>query len=111
MFGFFLFAVLFAALCLFTAEPAPLPQPVEDDLPTLEELLTEAEVLTARPVPAMAAAVAAPIAVAVIKVEAPAYAKMTSVQLRKECSRRGIAWRGVREGKHLTKPQMIEALS
>jgi hypothetical protein len=115
MFGFFLFVVLFVALCLFTAEPAPQSiapvPPVVDDLPTLPELLAEAEVLTARPVPAVAAAVAAPVAVAVVKVEAPDYAALTSAQLRKECSRRAIAWRGVREGgKHLTKAQMLKAL-
>ena len=111
MFGFFLFAVLFVALCLFTAEPAPVP--VVDDLPTLEELLTEAEVLTTRPVPSVAAVVAAPVAIARVEVE-PVVAKpiseMSSTELRKECSRHGIAWRGVREGKHMLKPDMVTAL-
>lgn len=125
MFGFFLFAVLFVALCLFTAEPAPQVAargPVVDDLPTLEELLAEAEALIAKPLPprtaalvAQAAAVAAPVAIAVVEVEPVAaidYAAMTSAQLRKECSRQGIAWRGVREGgKHMLKPDMVKALS
>jgi hypothetical protein len=102
MFGFFLFAGLFVALCLFTAEPqvAIAPVPVEEE--------------PAHPVPAQAAAVATPVAVAVVKVEAPAkpIAEMTSAELRKECSRRGIAWRGVREGgKHLLKHEMVKALS
>lgn len=118
MFGFFLFAVLFVALCLFTAEPAPqviTPVPVvEDDLPSLGELLAETEALTARPVPAVAAEIAAPVAIARVEVAPVAtdYAAMSSQELRRECSRRGIAWRGVREGgKHLTKPQMVKALA
>jgi hypothetical protein len=82
-----------------------------DDLPTLPELLAEAEVLTARPVTTVAAAVAAPVAIARVEVPTVDIAKMTSAELRKECRRRGIAWRGVRDGgKHLTKPQMVKAL-
>ena len=36
------------------------------------------------------------------------YSKMNSVTLRSHCSKKGIKWRGVRGGKHLTKPEMIE---
>lgn len=123
MFGIFLFAVLFVALCLFTAEPAPQVAiaPVEDDLPSLEELMAEAEALAARPLPpltaalvAQAAAVAAPVAVAVVKVEAHAkpIAEMNSEELRKECSRRAIAWRNAHgKGKHLRKEEMLKALA
>ncbi|MBD2111739.1 MULTISPECIES: hypothetical protein [Cyanophyceae] len=122
MFGFFLFAGLFVALCLFTAEPAA-PVPVVDDLPSLEELLAEAEELIAKPLPpltaalvaqAQAAAIAAPVAVAVVKVETPAkpIAQMTSAELRKECGRRAIAWRNAHgKGKHMLKGEMVEALS
>lgn len=115
-FEFVCYAAAILTVLWLRAEPqahtpiAVAPVPV-DDLPTLPELLAEAEVLTARPVPAVAAAVAAPIAIARVEVEpATNWAKMTSQELRKECSRRGIAWRGVREGKHLTKPQMVKAL-
>lgn len=118
MFGIFLFAVLFVALCLFTAEPAPqvaaIAPPV-DDLPSLGELLSEAEALTARPVPAVAAAVAAPVAIARVEVEPVAaidYRAMTSQELRKECSRRAIAWRNAHgKGKHLRKAEMVKALA
>jgi len=37
--------------------------------------------------------------------------KLSSVQLRSVCSQRGIAWRNVAGGKHLTKAQMIERLT
>ncbi|PSN13960.1 hypothetical protein C7293_13790 [filamentous cyanobacterium CCT1] len=117
MFDLFCYAVAILAVLLFVGEaPEPTPDPVPpvDDLPSLPELLAEAEALTARPVPAVAAEAIAPVAVARVEVEPVAtidYAAMTSVQLRKECSRRGVAWRGVRDGgKHLTKPQMLEAL-
>jgi hypothetical protein len=50
--------------------------------------------------------------VAVVKVEAPAYAKMNSEELRKECSRRAIAWRNAYgKCKHLRKEEMVNALS
>lgn len=36
---------------------------------------------------------------------------MTSAELRKVCSDRGIRWRSVKQGKHLSKPEMLAALS
>ncbi|MBD1877073.1 hypothetical protein H6F75_26665 [Nodosilinea sp. FACHB-131] len=67
--------------------------PVEDDLPTLKELLAEAKALTARPVPTVAAAVAAPVAIARVEVEVAAkpIAEMTSQELRWECQKQDIA--------------------
>lgn len=38
------------------------------------------------------------------------YSTLNSVTLRSLCSEKGIKWRGVRGGKHLTKQQMIEQL-
>ena len=65
--------------------------------------------------PAMAATIADPVAVAVVKVpKAKAKAKpMTETQrLRKECAAAGIRWRNARgEGRHMTNTQMIEALA
>ncbi|MBD2106724.1 hypothetical protein [Nodosilinea sp. FACHB-13] len=124
MFATFLFFAFFVAGCLLVAEPAPqvaAPVPVVDDLPTLEELLTEAEALIAKPLPpltaalvAQGAAIAVPVAIARVEVEPVAidYAAMTSQELRKECQRRGIAWRNAHgKGKHLLKPEMVKALS
>ncbi|MBD1871876.1 hypothetical protein H6F75_00125 [Nodosilinea sp. FACHB-131] len=38
--------------------------------------------------------------------------QMTSAQLRKECSRRAIAWRNAHgKGKHLLKGEMLKALA
>lgn len=34
----------------------------------------------------------------------------TTAQLRQECSKRGIRWNRANDGKHLTKPMMIERL-
>lgn len=115
LFEIFCYVAAIVAVLWFVGEPieaTPAPGPVPDvDLPSLPELLAEAEALTARPVPAIAAEVAAPVAIAVVEVAAIDYRAMTSQELRKECSRQGIRWRGVREGgKHLTKPQMLEAL-
>ncbi|MEA5452047.1 hypothetical protein VB780_25965 [Leptolyngbya sp. CCNP1308] len=138
-FEIFLYAIAILAVLWLRAEPqveaTPIaPLPVVDDFPTLEELMAEAEALIAKPLPprtaalvAQAAEVATPVAVARVEVPSPDdwiaeieveqpsstdyLRSMTSVQLRKECSRQGIAWRGVREGgKHLTKPQMLKAL-
>ena len=96
-----------------TAPPiavAPAMQPV-DDLPALPVLLAQAEKLTARPVPAVAAAVAAPVAIVRVEVPTPDWAKMTNAELRRECSRRGIAWRNAHgKGKHLLKKEMLKAL-
>jgi len=123
MFGFSLFVVLFVALCLFTAdrEPDQVAAPVEMEYEALSvgELLAEAEALIAQPLPprtaalvAQAAAIAAPVAVSVVKVKVPAYHSMTSVQLRKECQRRGIGWRNAHgQGKHLLKGEMVAALA
>jgi len=41
----------------------------------------------------------------------PELHKLSSVQLRSVCAAKGIAWRNVAGGKHLTKAQMIERLS
>jgi len=121
MFGCFLFVVVFVVLCFFVSEPVtePAVEAVPDvQLPTLEELMAEAEALIAKPLPpraaalvAQAAAVSAPVAVSVVKVEAPAWAAMTAVELRKECQRRGVAWRNAHgAGKHLRKGEMVRAL-
>lgn len=67
------------------------------------------------PVPAIAATSAAPVAVSVVKVEAPATELpwlMTSQELRKECQRRAIVWRNAHgKGKHLRKEEMVKALA
>ncbi len=41
----------------------------------------------------------------------PELHKLSSVQLRSVCAAKGIAWRNVAGGKHLTKAQMIERLT
>ncbi len=112
-----------------TATPAPVEvAPIVDDLPSLGELMAEAEAMTApvQPVPAVAAAIAEPVAIATVKVaELPIlvvevdpaeidvvnFAAMTAVQLRKECQARGIRWRNVRGSKHLSKAEMLAALA
>ena len=38
------------------------------------------------------------------------YSSLNSTKLRSLCSEKGIRWRGVRQGKHLTKAQMIDRL-
>lgn len=43
--------------------------------------------------------------------DARRYAKLTSVQLRKECSTIGIKWRNAHGTKHLTKAEMLTALA
>ena len=93
----------------------------------MPELLAEAEALTARPVPTVAAEMAAPVAIARVEdawiaeleVEPPSptatadYLETWSAQeLRRECGRQGIAWRNAHDkGKPLTKAQMIKALA
>ena len=125
-FEIFLYAAAILTVLWMRAEPTPSPQPV-DDLPTMPELLAEAEALTARPVPTVAAEMAAPVAIARVEdawiaeleVEPPSptatadYLETWSAQeLRRECSRQGIAWRNAHDkGKHLTKAQMIKALA
>jgi hypothetical protein len=127
-FEIFLYAAAILTVLWLRAEPTPIAAPVPvDDLPTMQELLTEAEVLTARPVPAAAAEMAAPVAIARVEdawiaeleVEPPSptatadYLETWSAQeLRRECSSQGIAWRNAHgKGKHLTKAQMIKALA
>lgn len=39
------------------------------------------------------------------------YTALKTANLRKLCSEKGIKWRGVRNGKHLTKTQMVERLT
>jgi hypothetical protein len=105
-------------------EPTPAPDPVVDELPLLPDLMEHAAALVVKPIPevvpvaAVAAAMSAPVAIAVepveqveVVTEPDNYQGMTSAQLRKECSRHGIQWRNARgEGKHLTKPQMLAEL-
>jgi hypothetical protein len=110
---------LYAAAALFVLwVRAGAPLPTDTAAPEVEP----------QPVPAQPAVIAAPAAIARVEVEANAdtwiadleveqpttadyLATWSAQELRKECSRRGIAWRGVREGKHLTKAQMVEALA
>jgi hypothetical protein len=113
-FEIFLYAAAILAVLWLRAEPqTPTPiaaapvQPV-DDLPTLP---APAEVLTARPVPAAAAEMAAPVAIVRVEVPTPDWAKMTNAELRRECARKNIAWRNAHgKGKHLLKGEMIKAL-
>jgi len=98
-----------------TPAPAPVaPAPLPDvDLPPLEKLVAEAETLAAKPVPAMAAAMAAPAAIALVEVQPVAtnYSTMTSQELRHHCTRRGIAWAHTRgRNRHMLKPAMVAAL-
>jgi hypothetical protein len=60
--------------------------------------------------PAMAATIAAPVATLVVPTT-PEYQGMTTGQLRKECQARGIKWRNAHGTKHLSKGEMIDALS
>ena len=117
-FEIFMYTAAILTVLWLRAEPqaltpiavAPAVQPV-DDLPALPVLLAPAEKLTARPVPAVAAAVNAPVAIVRVGVPTPDWAKMTNAELRRECSRRGIAWRNAHgKGKHLLKKEMLKAL-
>ena len=128
-------AAILTVLWLRAEHQAPTPiavapvQPV-DDLPTMPELLAEAEALTAPPVVTsrtVAADMVEPAAIARVEdgwiseleVEPPSltatadYLETWSAQeLRRECSHWGIAWRNAHgKGKHLTKAQMIKALA
>jgi hypothetical protein len=42
---------------------------------------------------------------------ATGYSSMMSAELRKPCDDRGIRWCGVKAGKHLSKPEMLAALT
>ena len=114
-FEIFMYAAAILTVLWLRAEPqTPTPiaaamVPVDDDLPTLPAL--PAEVLTARPVPAAAAEMAAPVAIVRVEVPTPDWAKMSNAELRRECARKGIAWRNAHgKGKHLLKGEMIKAL-
>ena len=116
-FEIFMYTAAILTVLWLRAEPqAPTPIAVApvllvDDLPTLPALLAQSEKLTARPVPAVAAAVNAPVAIVRVEVPTPDWAKMTNAELRRECSRRGIAWRNAHgKGKHLLKKEMLKAL-
>ncbi|MGG6242552.1 hypothetical protein ACQ4N7_28405 [Nodosilinea sp. AN01ver1] len=108
MFDIFLYAVAIVAVLWFVGEPSeatPATVPVPDVAPQSEP---------PRPVPAVAAAIATPVAIARVEVAVSAkpIAAMTSAELRKECQRRCIAWRNAHgKGKHLRKGEMLEALA
>ena len=116
-FEIFMYTAAILAVLWLRAEPQT-PTPIAaamvlpvDDLPTLPKLLAPAEVLTARPVPAAAAEMAAPVAIARVEVPTPDWAKMSNAELRRECAKRNIAWRNAHgKGKHLLKGEMIKAL-
>lgn len=70
------------------------------------------------PAPAMAQAITQPVAVAVVKVEAPSteapadLASLTSAELRRQCQAAGIRWRNAHgQGRHMSKGEMIAALA
>ena len=71
------------------------------------------------PAPAMAQAITQPVAVAVVKVEAPKgpeapadLASLTSAELRRQCQAAGIKWRHAHgQGRHLSKAEMLQALA
>lgn len=116
-FDLFLYALAIITVLLLRAEPTPAPvaiapADIDVDLPTLGELLTEAAAMTAKPTPTVAAAITAPAAVAVVKVEATQdYSTLKTPQLRKLCSQRGITWRNaLGVNRHLPKAAMVEAL-
>jgi len=116
-FEIFMYAAAILTVLWLRAEPqTPTPiaaapvQPV-DDLPTLPAMLAQAKKLTARPVPAAAAEMAAPVAIARVEVPTPDWAKMTNAELRRECTRKNIAWRNAHgKGKHMLKGEMLKAL-
>lgn len=117
-FEIFIYADAILTVLWLRAEPhvtapiavAPAVQPV-DDLPARPVLLAQAEKLTARPVTAAAAEMTAPVEIVRVKVPTPDWAKMSNAELRRECSRRGIAWRNAHgKGKHLLKGEMLKAL-
>ena len=61
--------------------------------------------------PVMAATIAAPVATLVVSTAKP-YHAMTTTELRKACQEAGIKWRNAyAKGKHLSKAEMIAALS
>jgi hypothetical protein len=103
---------------------------LEDDLPSLPERLEVAACLPADHIPDagkmvesdpfspatnqhypdMAATISQPVAVAVVKVEAPK--PVTSAELRCRCQAAGVKWRNAHgQGRHLSKAEMIAALA
>ena len=115
LFDFALYAAAIIGVLWLRAEtPAPLPAapaPLPDvDLPGLEDLVSEAEALAAKPMPAVAAPIFAPTAIARLEV-APSYRTMSSQELRRHCTRRGITWAHTRgRNKHMLKGAMVAAL-
>ena len=82
-------------------EPQPQPAKISDPLPAT---------------PAIAATIASPAAVAVVKVAkakgSTDYSTLKTPQLRQLCGQRGIVWRNaLGANKHLSKAAMIAALS
>jgi len=113
-FEILLYAVAILGVLLLRAEapqPAPAPAPIPDvQLPPLEDLVSEAEALAAKPMPAVAAPIFAPTAIARLEV-APSYRTMSSQELRRHCTRRGITWAHTRgRNKHMLKGAMVAAL-
>jgi hypothetical protein len=92
-----------------TVEEAPIP---DVQLPALPELLAEAEALTARTVPAVAQAAAAPTATLTIKEEATDLSSLKVAALRRLCKEAGIRSLNAHgRGKHMSKKEMVAALS
>jgi hypothetical protein len=82
-----------------------------DHVPDAGEMVADPFAPEANPAYAsVAATLAAPVATLVVPV-ANEYHGLTTVQLRKECQAQGIKWRNAHGTRHLSKGEMIEALS
>jgi hypothetical protein len=87
-----------------------LTQPAPDHIPDAENMV-EADPFHQPEMIAAIPAAMAPVATLTIRTT-PAYQAMTTTELRQECQAQGIKWRNAHgKGKHLSKAQMIEALS